>query len=196
MDLGGGSTQIVFEPDAEIPNGPHKVMVPFLEKQYFLYQKSYDGYGLMQGRKKSIAKGGCGSETHTSCVVLISSLFDKSQACPLSPCSFDGVYMPSLEEQFYDGEIYAFSYFYDVFAEPFGRIENGFKVGHIHEAVKETCSTKPKEDTCLDLGFIYSLLRVGYDLPKSRDLKTAKKIKGIETGWCLGAALALIEKTK
>jgi guanosine-diphosphatase len=193
MDLGGGSTQIVFEPKfGDFPEGPHKVTIPFMDKSYSLYQKSYDGYGLKQGLKKSNSKGGCAEKPVATCASLLSSLFDKEQTCHLSPCSFNGVYMPRLEDHFYDGDIYAFSYFYDVFAEPFDRVETGFKVGHIHEAFNSTCSTKPEHEDCLSLGFIYSLLKVGYDLPHSRHLKTAKKIDGIETGWCLGAALAML----
>lgn len=192
MDLGGGSTQIVFEPLEEISPGTHRVSVPYLNRNYTLYQKSYDGYGLIQGRKKSTAAGGCAEKTQSTCISMISSLFNKKTECELSPCSFDGVYMPMLEDVFYEGDIYAFSYFYDIFAEPYGRTQGTFKVGHIHEAVKDKCTKEPDSDSCLDLGFIYSLLRVGYDLPKSRDLKTAKKIKGFETGWCLGAALAML----
>jgi guanosine-diphosphatase len=194
MDLGGGSTQIVFEPFNDIPDGSHKVQVPFGNKTYTLYQKSYDGFGLMQGRKKSMEKGGCASKTHSTCLDLLGSLFDKHNTCHLAPCSFAGVYMPPLEEHFYDGEIYAFSYFYDVYAEPYGKVQGGFKVGHVYEAVKVSCANDPEHHECLDLGFIYSLLKVGYDLPKSRHLLTAKKINGIETGWALGAALALLNE--
>jgi guanosine-diphosphatase len=193
MDLGGGSTQIVFEPSLPIAEGDHKVNITLQNKSYVLYQRSYLGYGLVEGRKKSLAKGGCSHqmESHT-CLKVISSSFDKNEACSLPPCSFNGFYMPHLEETFYDGDIYAFSYFYDIFAEPFGKVESGFKVGQIREAASTKCTEKPEEDTCLDLGFIYSLLRTGYDLPNSRILKTAKKINGIETGWCLGAALAML----
>lgn len=193
MDLGGGSTQIVFEPSLLIAEGEHKVSISLQDKTYVLYQRSYLGYGLVEARKKTLAKGGCSIEMETnSCLNLISSSFDKNQVCSLSPCSFNGLYMPHLEETFYDGDIYAFSYFYDIYAEPFGKVDSGFKVGHIREAAAKKCAENPEEDTCLDLGFIYSLLSTGYDLPNSRVLKTAKKINGIETGWCLGAALAIL----
>ena len=193
MDLGGGSTQIVFEPSMKIAEGDHKVNIDLHNKTYVLYQRSYLGFGLVEARKKTKEKGGCslGMESN-SCLNLISSSFNKKEVCSLSPCSFNGFYMPRLEDTFYDGEIYAFSYFYDIYAEPFGKVESGFKVGQIHEAASSSCSQKPEHDDCLDLGYIYSLLRTGYDLPNSRSLKTAKKINGIETGWCLGAALSIL----
>ena len=32
-----------------------------------------------------------------------------------------------------------------------------------------------------------ALLHTGYEMPLDREVKTAKKIKGNELGWCLGA---------
>ena len=192
MDLGGGSTQIVFEPNSQIVHGAHRVEITLQNKSFVLYQRSYLGYGLVEGRKKTLKNGGCTSLESHSCINRISSAFNKNEACLVSPCSFNGYYMPALEDSFYDGDIYAFSYFYDIYAEPYGKVESGFKVGQIREAATESCSKKPDAEQCLDLGFIYSLLRTGYDLPNSRILKTAQKINGIETGWCLGAALAII----
>lgn len=56
FDLGGGSTQIVFEPDYkvdEVPvDGETKYHFTFGDNQYTLYQFSHLGYGLMQGRNK------------------------------------------------------------------------------------------------------------------------------------------------
>ena len=56
LDLGGASTQIVFEPtftkpDETLPEGDHKYELTFGGKTYVLYQHSYLGYGLMEGRK-------------------------------------------------------------------------------------------------------------------------------------------------
>jgi guanosine-diphosphatase len=44
----------------------------------------------------------------------------------------------------------------------------------------------------MDLGYMYSLLHIGYDLPIERTMKTAKKIDNIEIGWSLGAAIQLV----
>ncbi|KAG7661827.1 GDA1 [[Candida] subhashii] len=54
FDLGGGSTQIVFEPDSNtiIPEGEQKYKFTFGQHDFTLYQYSHLGYGLMQGRNK------------------------------------------------------------------------------------------------------------------------------------------------
>ena len=54
FDLGGGSTQIVFEPtDGEtVIEGEHKYQIEFGGREFVLYQYSHLGYGLMQARNK------------------------------------------------------------------------------------------------------------------------------------------------
>lgn len=56
FDLGGGSTQIVFEPsfspNERMVEGEHKYELNFGGQNYDLYQFSHLGYGLMQGRNK------------------------------------------------------------------------------------------------------------------------------------------------
>ncbi|KAI8584916.1 nucleoside phosphatase family-domain-containing protein [Geranomyces variabilis] len=248
MDLGGGSTQIVFEPHSSEPMEPgdHRYELSFGDHSYVLYQHSYDGYGLMQGRQR-IRKAGVADkqfpcyalghkETYTDDDKLVHNvegtggdhgvchsfiqthLFDKE--CPAPPhtgqkpsCSFDGVYQPSLTSSFANNDIYAFSYFYDKFAEPFGLVgpETGFKVGELRAAAEKVCAGKitaeelsteagaeaaklfEDPEWCTDLGFMYGLLSVGYELPEDRILKTAKKIAGVETGWSLGAALNVVD---
>ena len=56
LDLGGASTQIVFEPafskpDSSLEEGEHKYDLTFGGRKYVLYQHSYLGYGLMHARK-------------------------------------------------------------------------------------------------------------------------------------------------
>ncbi|KAL9591239.1 MAG: hypothetical protein Q9179_007924 [Wetmoreana sp. 5 TL-2023] len=60
FDLGGGSTQIVFEPTFKSPTkgmpetlaeGDHKYKLKFGGRDFDLYQHSYLGYGLMEARK-------------------------------------------------------------------------------------------------------------------------------------------------
>ena len=45
---------------------------------------------------------------------------------------------------------------------------------------------------CLDLTFMHTLLRLGYEFGEDRQAKLGKKIDGTELGWCLGATLAMI----
>ena len=55
LDLGGASTQIVFEPifedeQTKLEDGEHKYNLQFAGKDHVLYQHSYLGYGLMRAR--------------------------------------------------------------------------------------------------------------------------------------------------
>ncbi|GMM34298.1 guanosine diphosphatase [Saccharomycopsis crataegensis] len=56
FDLGGGSTQIVFEPEfstnEKLLDGDHKYSIDFGNRDFELYQFSHLGYGLMEGRQK------------------------------------------------------------------------------------------------------------------------------------------------
>ncbi|ODQ68017.1 nucleoside phosphatase GDA1/CD39 [Nadsonia fulvescens var. elongata DSM 6958] len=56
FDLGGGSTQIVFEPNFEHPQkmspGDHVYSLDFGGRHFELYQHSHLGYGLMEARKQ------------------------------------------------------------------------------------------------------------------------------------------------
>lgn len=57
LDLGGASTQIVFEPTfgsgstRKLEEGDHKYELTFSGKAHTLYQHSYLGYGLMRARR-------------------------------------------------------------------------------------------------------------------------------------------------
>ncbi|KAG6862720.1 hypothetical protein C0993_001831 [Termitomyces sp. T159_Od127] len=47
-----------------------------------------------------------------------------------------------------------------------------------------------RPEYCLDLTYMYALLRHGYDFPDAREVRIAKRVRGTELGWALGAALA------
>jgi guanosine-diphosphatase len=56
LDLGGASTQIVFQPhvagpESQLMEGDHKYVLEFAGSSHTLYQHSYLGYGLMEARK-------------------------------------------------------------------------------------------------------------------------------------------------
>ena len=230
MDLGGGSTQIVFEPTPEIHllPGDHRYEVTFGGEKYALYQHSYLGHGLMEAREtvfksgpeQCLAKGitqewkkiilkGLGSDFHKCAAITNSALFNKSVACAVSPCSFDGVYQPSMTDTFHGHTIYAFSYFYDRIVDGLGMPES-LTIRQIREAAIGVCENNlnfvpiasrevarknvdEKPWFCLDLVYIYGLLSEGYGLLDDTEVTIAKKINGIETGWCLGAALNEID---
>ncbi|KAI8805779.1 nucleoside phosphatase family-domain-containing protein [Cladochytrium replicatum] len=62
------------------------------------------------------------------------------------------------------------------------------------EKIEEYLAENP--DWCLDLAYMYSLLADGYELPDDRVLKLAQKIRGVETGWALGAAMHLMDEMR
>ncbi len=273
FDLGGGSTQIVFEPETndgfEVTAGEHKYELDFGGHKYVLYQHSYLHYGLMEARKAikrfmaklwvsassdkkdnivpnaeasildiaedhvphpclpknyseefslsdilhsktedstTIVGTGAG---HAQCRFIAEQVLNKTNECPLSPCAFNGIYQPSLQETFSVHEIYAFSYFYDR-VSPLGMPSdfslkelrdltdavcagNVNQFSHLPEAMKEL---KKNPHYCMDLTFIYALLHIGYEIPLEREVKIAKKIRGIEAGWCLGAAIAVLDQNE
>ncbi|CAG8546462.1 5883_t:CDS:2 [Ambispora leptoticha] len=143
---------------------------------------------------------------HAQCRAITEKVLNKEKECPLAPCAFDGIYQPPIRETFSFHDIYAFSYFYDR-ASPLG-MPSEFSLRELGELAEEVCSgnlekfahlpqaikeLKKNPHYCMDLTFIYGLLHIGYEIPLEREVKIAKKIKGIETGWCLGATIAVLD---
>lgn len=270
FDLGGGSTQIVFEPefgDTEVMvDGEHKYTFSFGNRDFTLYQFSHLGYGLMQGRNKvnsvvlqsalktnlelqkheskaaakeakatvtlnnpCLAPGvtasdvlvevdensfyvvnfkGPSEQSGSQCRHLAETVLNMDTECKTKPCSFNGVYQPSLKKAFHkNSDMYVFSYFYDR-TNPLG-FPSSFTVEELRDLTKTVCageelwkdvllgdSVKELQEEphwCLDLSFITAMLHTGYNIPLSRELRTAKTIANNELGWCLGASLPLLD---
>ncbi|KAF8959002.1 Guanosine-diphosphatase [Entomortierella lignicola] len=257
LDLGGASTQIVFEPKIigghSIAQGDHRVSKSFNGNDYTLFQHSYLNYGLIQARRqineylvenpipnvhninldkdeylhpclpvntrttvsydeRDITMVGV-SDPSGQCRKVVEVIFYKNKTCNQAPCSFNGVYQPSLATSF-DSDIYAFSFIFDRIA-PFrqgsdtpvqemtltelaaltDRVcvadESKFKE---FESIAEAKSALAKiAELCMDLSYIYGLLGYGYGIPMDRKLNLAKKIRDYETGWCLGASIDVLE---
>ena len=141
--------------------GKHAYKLDFDGHEYLLYQHSYDGYGLMQGRLRvstesltkkttpcvtkdrqyefkkdtSLEKLQGTGENGETCIDFIKQSLFTNQQCNVEPCSFDGVYMPKISPS---DNFYAFSYFYDNFATIFG-LDKEFKVGDLKQAVYQVC---------------------------------------------------------
>lgn len=253
FDLGGGSTQIVFEPkdwDTEafetnadkLPLLDHKYVLNHDSHTHTLYQHSYLGYGLMEARKlvhqhilasqhdqsqqdhpclpqgltwahKLGGSSDSQSQQHFTgqgvpeeCRQVIDHILDKNAMCETAPCSFNGVHQPTLSHSFKDGPIYIFSYFFDR-TQPLG-LPAQFQLPDLAALTEQVCSGAyldtvtdsdlrfellDRPEWCLDLTYIYRLLSFGYELTDDRVIHVAKKIDGVETGWCLGAAIALLD---
>ncbi|OCH91644.1 hypothetical protein OBBRIDRAFT_774912 [Obba rivulosa] len=264
LDLGGASTQIVFEPrfdslkpDSTLEEGEHKYELTFGGKTHVLYQHSFLGYGLMQARlsvhrlvefmgtmrgtpsgpdvkigNPCLAKGTSrlveiDDERHSekwnvtmvgedigsfeACNRVVELVMAKDAICEVKPCSFNGIYQPSLMETFPSGNILLLSYFYDRL-QPFLATINPVPPLHVStfaSLAEQVCEGKPsweknwgsrelmeelegRPEWCLDLTFMHALLRLGYELASERQVEIGKQIEGTELGWCLGATLAMV----
>jgi guanosine-diphosphatase len=136
------------------------------------------------------------------CRALAEKTLKKDADCKLHPCAFNGVHQPSLDKTFAREDVYLFSYFYDR-TQPLGmpesftlrelkdlaqRVCNGASSWDVFHSVKGAVDElKGRPESCLDLNFMFALLHTGYEMPMEREVKIAKKIKGNELGWCLGA---------
>lgn len=143
-------------------------------------------------------------------MTLVETLF--CRVCADPPCSFAGVYQPSLMTTFARAPIVALSYFYDrlspLGAGPtltigeLGRLASDVCAGPSAWAHRFPISSHPealamledKPEACLDLTFMHGLLSLGYELDEQRQVTIAKKLAGTELGWCLGAQLAVLEE--
>ncbi|KAF9436416.1 Guanosine-diphosphatase [Entomortierella beljakovae] len=261
LDLGGASTQIVFEPKLvnghSVAQGDSRASKSFNGNNYGLFQHSYLSYGLMEARRqinhyliehpianargielgeeeylhpcmpvnsrtaiKYEARGVSKevfligvSDTDGLCRHVVETIFYKNKACQQEPCSFNGIYQPSLVTSF-ESDIYAFSFIFDR-VSPFrqgsdipvqdmtlldlaaltDRVcvadESDFEEFDSISEAKSELSTIA--EYCMDLSYIYGLLGYGYSIPMDRKLNLAKKIRGYETGWCLGASIDVLE---
>ncbi|KXH38257.1 guanosine-diphosphatase [Colletotrichum salicis] len=141
------------------------------------------------------------------CRNLAEKILKKEESCKLAPCSFNGVHQPSLAKTFGREDVYIFSYFYDR-TKPLG-MPDSFTLREMHDLANSVCGGEKSWDIfasipgamkelqdrpehCLDLNFMMALLHTGYEMPIDREVKIAKKIKGNELGWCLGASLPLL----
>ncbi|KAH8664071.1 nucleoside phosphatase family-domain-containing protein [Xylariales sp. PMI_506] len=143
------------------------------------------------------------------CRNLAERILNKDASCSLAPCSFNGIHQPSLAKTFAKEDVYVFSFFYDRL-KPLG-MPDSFTLRELHDLTNTVCSgekswdlfasipgaldeLRDRGESCLDLSFMIGLLHTGYDMPIEREVRIAKKIKGNELGWCLGASLPLLSK--
>ena len=136
------------------------------------------------------------------CRAIAETILKKDAECKLAPCSFNGIHQPSLAKTFSHEDVYIFSYFFDRTA-PLG-MPSSFTLDELHKLTASVCGgeetwgifegvkgalveLRDRPDWCMDLNFMMGLLHTGYEMPLSREVKIAKKIKNNELGWCLGA---------
>lgn len=128
--------------------------------------------------------------------------------CEVKPCSFNGVYQPSLMETFASGKVMLLSYFYDRLSPLL--VAEHITVASIASLAQDVClgqnawnkrwGTNQKAmdelvkrpEYCLDLTFMHGLLSLGYEFEDKRRVTISKSIQGTELGWCLGATIAMV----
>lgn len=224
LDLGGGSTQIVFASDSvgdgdggdslhmEEESSNYHTFHLFGNK-ITLYQQSYLGFGMMEARKriKASLKGEsslCFGDLD-SCLSLIKKIFFSSKHhCPIEPCSFDGIHQPIIHPS---QPLIALSYFYDRIKPLLKNDPNKEAINHhttlraLIPLARAACldpsryhgeSEEVKKHSCMDLSYIISLLRDGYGIQMDHDIQVEKQIAGYEMGWSLGAALQMLDTSK
>ncbi|OLL21913.1 putative guanosine-diphosphatase [Neolecta irregularis DAH-3] len=162
----------------------------------------------LDGETLKLGMTGPSTPSASQCRYFAENILNKEAHCPLLPCSFNGAHQPSLDKTFAREDVYIFSYFYDRTA-PLG-MPSSFTLDELRSLTANVCTgdvgwspfeaiqgaiveLTERPEWCLDLNFISVLLGVGYDMPLDREVKIAKKLKGNELGWCLGASLPLLE---
>lgn len=167
------------------------------------------GANHVLGEEVSVNMTGPTTASPAQCRALAEKTLKKEQECKLAPCAFNGVHQPSLEKTFAREDVYLFSYFYDR-TQPLGMPES-FTLRELKDLTARVCAggdawkvfetvhgaiaeLEDRPETCLDLNFMVALLHSGYEMPIDREVKIAKKIKGNELGWCLGASLPLLSQ--
>ncbi|KAH6686708.1 guanosine-diphosphatase [Plectosphaerella plurivora] len=163
--------------------------------------------GHVLGSSITVNMTGPTNPAPAQCRALAERILKKDASCALAPCSFNGVHQPSLAKTFGSEDVYIFSFFYDR-TKPLG-MPDSFTLREMHDLTNTVCGgekswdlfttiphaleeLRDRPDHCLDLNFMMALLHTGYEMPIDREVKIAKKIKGNELGWCLGASLPLL----
>jgi guanosine-diphosphatase len=152
---------------------------------------------------------------YEACNRIIELVMAKDAICEVQPCSFDGVYQPSLLDTFPRGRLLALSYFTDRIKPLLAKhTSSSLTIADLTLLAKDVCAgptvwktrfgndptamaeLEDRPEYCLDLTFMNALLGLGYELGPERQLMVEKKIDGVELGWALGAGLALVQNAK
>ncbi|CAG8565898.1 7916_t:CDS:2, partial [Acaulospora colombiana] len=176
-----------------------------------------DGNSIM----KNVTMHGGDIGSWSACNRVLELVLAKDAVCHLKPCSFNGVYQPSLLDSFPTGPILLLSYFYDRLAPLLTPIpkalpgkkavdpteELSFPISMIKDIARAVCEgettwarhqfpfaspdrdaptkwgeseelmeeLKGRPEYCLDLSFMYALLRLGYEFGEKRHVRIGKQ---------------------
>ncbi|KAI0086951.1 nucleoside phosphatase family-domain-containing protein [Irpex rosettiformis] len=162
--------------------------------------------------EKNVTMSGTDVGSFQACDRVVQLVMAKDAVCEMKPCSFNGVYQPSLLDTFPNGKVLLLSYFYDrlyPLLQPISPDEP-ITVSTIATLATDICEGKSswtklwgkdndlmkeldeRPEWCLDMTFMHALLRLGYEFGDKREVEIGKRIDGTELGWCLGATIALV----
>ncbi|KAJ2814004.1 Guanosine-diphosphatase [Coemansia furcata] len=157
---------------------------------------------------KGVMKDPLTPASQEACYKEVRKILNKDAPCTVQPCSFNGVYQPALDKTFAEDPFYIFSYFYDR-TYPLG-VRDEFQLADVKALMDKVCkhdvalfASKEQQEAfgkenhyCMDLSFQYALLRDGVGMADDRVVRSTRKIKDAETGWCLGASLAVLDQNR
>lgn len=143
------------------------------------------------GRKPvNVTMEGSPSGGYEACKRVIELVMAKDDICEVKPCSFNGVYQPSLLDTFPTGSFLALSYFTDRIAPLLKEEEQQgpFTLKTLKSLAQTVCAgpnvwqntfksnpgalkeLEERHEYCLDLTFMHALLGLGYEITDDRDL--------------------------
>ncbi|KAH7097633.1 nucleoside phosphatase family-domain-containing protein [Auriculariales sp. MPI-PUGE-AT-0066] len=225
LDLGGGSTQIVFEPldqtKAPVVEGEHMYKLTFGSTTRELYQHSYLGYGLKSARlsihklvhfmhtltnskapgdkSKDVPKVLEGDRNVTmmggdvgsfeGCRRVIELVLAKDAVCQVKPCSFNGVYQPSLLDAFAGGRSCCYRTLTTGCRRSSQRARSLLARSRTSRRRSVPARRRGRSIGTTTLTRFYGS---AMNLRTRGPVRTEKKLQDTELGWCLGATMVMI----
>jgi guanosine-diphosphatase len=167
---------------------------------------------LIGTHARNVTMSGADVGSFEACSRVVELVLAKDATCAVKPCAFNGVYQPNLHETFPADNILLLSYFYDRLAplHPPSEYDSGLTVDSLATDARDVCAgeatwerrwggdpavlnvLRVRPEYCLDLTFMHTLLRVGYELSSETRIRIGRNVAGMEIGWCLGAALVMV----
>jgi len=164
------------------------------------------------GMKRNVTMIGEDIGSFEACNRVVELVMAKDSICEVKPCSFDGVYQPSLLDTFPSGKILLLSYFFDRMEPLIAKTSPAppLTIATLADLATHVCQGKAawterwgtdkelmvelegRPEWCLDLTFMHGLLRLGYEFGAERSVTIGKQIGGTELGWALGATIAMV----
>ncbi|KAI8851882.1 nucleoside phosphatase family-domain-containing protein [Chytridium lagenaria] len=212
LDMGGASTQIAFEPDAQQKEKHSGDLTSEKNLQYNVFSTTFLGFGVNEARKTYLnnlsdlrngnkspsqqlplttkiphshnASHILGTGSLDECVALQAPLLNKTRACDLDPCFFNGVHGPVAK--FSEGKPFlaASEYFYtphSIYDLPDGPL-----------SLKKWSNVDIKrvQMQCFKSAWLLTVLHEGLGAPKTvTTIEPVNEINGFSVSWTLGAMI-------